>query len=82
MNVSGESGLHVHMRNDNASRYSGKAKADLLEIGPYVDVMEIEKHHRHILDNMMEGFLILDYDWCYLYVNDVMVKQAHTPGKN
>jgi len=28
------------------------------------------------LDNMREGFQIIGFDWCYLYVNDAVVKQG------
>ncbi|MFT3891075.1 MAG: PAS domain S-box protein [Anaerolineales bacterium] len=37
------------------------------------------RYHR-VLDAMMEGCQIIDFDWKYVYVNDVVAKQGkHTP---
>ncbi|MGE5411445.1 MAG: PAS domain S-box protein [Clostridiales bacterium] len=36
-----------------------------------------EEKFRSTLDNMMEGCAILDYNWNYIYVNDVNAKHAH-----
>src|SRR5215207_593746 len=39
---------------------------------------ESEARYQHVLDAMMEGCQIIDFDWRYLYVNDVVAAQ----GKN
>lgn len=38
----------------------------------------IAKNLLEILDNMMEGCQIIDYDWRYLYVNNAVAKHGHT----
>jgi PAS domain S-box-containing protein len=38
----------------------------------------IEENFRNILDNMMEGFQVIDYKWRYIYVNDAVAKHGHT----
>ncbi|MBI2869534.1 MAG: PAS domain S-box protein [Chloroflexi bacterium] len=35
---------------------------------------ESEKRFRSVLDNMLEGSVILDFNWRYLYVNDAAVR--------
>jgi PAS domain S-box-containing protein len=37
-----------------------------------------EENHRHktTLDNLMEGFQLISFDWRYLYVNDAVVEQS------
>ncbi|MEP6465660.1 MAG: PAS domain S-box protein [Parafilimonas sp.] len=35
-----------------------------------------EKSYRNILDYMLEGVQILNFDWQYIYVNDVVLKQS------
>jgi len=37
-----------------------------------------ELRMRHTLDNMLEGAQIIDYNWKYIYVNDVLTSQAKT----
>jgi len=34
-----------------------------------------EARYRHVLDTMMEGCQIIDFDWRYLYVNEVVAAQ-------
>ena len=36
---------------------------------------ETEERYRNTLDNMVEGCAILNYDWTYLYVNEVNARQ-------
>jgi len=36
---------------------------------------ESEARYRHVLDTMMEGCQIIDFDWRYLYVNEVVAAQ-------
>lgn len=38
---------------------------------------ESEERYRSTLDNMMEGCAILNYDWIYLYVNEINARQVH-----
>lgn len=37
---------------------------------------QLEDHNEHetTLDNLMEGFQLIGFDWKYLYVNDAVVK--------
>jgi PAS domain S-box-containing protein len=39
-------------------------------------IRESESKLRGILDNMLEGVMVIGYDWCYQYVNDALVKQS------
>ncbi|MFA5832013.1 MAG: CHASE3 domain-containing protein [Bacteroidota bacterium] len=36
-----------------------------------------EERHRHTLDNMQEGCQIIDFDFRYVYINNVAAKQGH-----
>lgn len=38
--------------------------------------LENEARYHHILDAMMEGCQIIDFDWRYVYVNDVVAAQG------
>ncbi|MGE5681338.1 MAG: PAS domain S-box protein [Bacillota bacterium] len=38
---------------------------------------ETEERYRSTLDHMMEGCAILDFNWNYLYVNDINARHAH-----
>jgi len=38
-----------------------------------------EESYRHTLDNMLEGFQIIDFDWRYMYVNDAAALQGRVP---
>jgi PAS domain S-box-containing protein len=38
--------------------------------------LELERRYRNVLDNMMEGFQIIGFDWRYLYVNDAAAKHG------
>jgi PAS domain S-box-containing protein len=39
-------------------------------------VLESEARYQRVLDAMMEGCQIIDFDWRYLYVNDVVAAQG------
>ena len=41
-----------------------------------IDIQNTEKRYRTTLDNMLEGCQIIGYDWHYLYLNEVAVKQS------
>ncbi len=54
-----------------------KTRSQLVEIiDSYEKHLEIERRYHFILDNMMEGFQLIGYDWRYLYVNDIVVSQS------
>lgn len=38
----------------------------------------IEQNLRNILDNMLEGFQIIDHNWRYIYVNDAAAKHGRS----
>ncbi len=40
------------------------------------ELLESEKRYHRVLDTMMEGCQIIDYDWRYVYVNDALAKQG------
>ena len=43
-------------------------------------VLEAEARYHRVLDAMMEGCQIIDFDWRYVYVNDVVANQGkHKP---
>ncbi|HSK65360.1 MAG TPA: ATP-binding protein, partial [Anaerolineales bacterium] len=43
-------------------------------------VLESEARYRNVLDSMMEGCQIVDFNWRYVYINEVAGKQGrHTP---
>lgn len=55
----------------------GKTEAELIEIvNRYQSILEKEKRFHIILDNMKEGYQLIDQDWRYAYVNDTVVKQS------
>ncbi len=39
-------------------------------------LLQTERRYHHIIDNMMEGMQVIDRDFCYLYVNDAVVRQS------
>lgn len=44
------------------------------------DILESELRYHRILDSMMEGCQIIDFNWRYVYVNDVVAQQGqHIP---
>lgn len=42
----------------------------------------IKQLYTHTLDNMMEGCMIIDFNWRYLYVNNVAAKHGHQKQEN
>ncbi len=40
------------------------------------ELLKSEERYRNTLDDMMEGFQIIGYDWRYLYVNKAVVRHA------
>ncbi len=40
----------------------------------------LERHH-HMLDNMLEGCQIIDFDWRYIYINDAAARQGRRNQK-
>lgn len=55
----------------------GKTEEELIEIvNRYQSILDKEKRFHIILDNMQEGFQIVDFEWRYLYVNDTVIKQS------
>jgi signal transduction histidine kinase len=43
--------------------------------------MDFGKLNSNTLDNLLEGFQLIGYDWRYLYVNDAIVKQSKCERK-
>ncbi len=39
------------------------------------ELMKNELHYKQTLDGMLEGIQIIDFNWCYLYVNEAMALQ-------
>ena len=37
---------------------------------------ETQEHYQSALDNMLEGYQVIGFDWRYLYINDVAVRQG------
>ncbi|MFD2162387.1 PAS domain S-box protein [Paradesertivirga mongoliensis] len=54
-----------------------KSRDELLVLlGSYVQKLEVETRYHLILDNMIEGFQLLDSEFRYLYVNNTVVNQS------
>ena len=41
------------------------------------ELRESRKTYKNTLDRMLEGCQIIDFDWCYLYVNDAVARHGH-----
>lgn len=41
--------------------------------------LETEKRYKAILESMMEGFQVIDFEWRYVFVNNTLVKQGRYP---
>jgi PAS domain S-box-containing protein len=41
-----------------------------------MNMQEHDKYIQEVLDHMLEGCQIIDFDWRYLYLNDVVIKHA------
>lgn len=39
-------------------------------------LVRAEQRYHQIIDNMMEGMQVIDRDFCYIYVNDAVVRQS------
>lgn len=44
-------------------------------------LLESEARYHHILNTMMEGCQIIDFDWRYVYVNDTVAAQGQYPAE-
>jgi PAS domain S-box-containing protein len=42
---------------------------------------QAEKRYHYIIDNMMEGMQVIDRDFCYLYVNEAVIRQSKYSGE-
>jgi PAS domain S-box-containing protein len=63
--------------------YEGRSEEELkMIITEYERSLKIEKRYQETLNHMMEGFQIIDYNWCYLYVNDTVVRHSKTTREN
>lgn len=59
-----------------------KTEKELIKIANrYQSVLEKEKRFHIILDNMKEGFQMIDFEWRYLYVNDTVIRQSKVKKK-
>jgi PAS domain S-box-containing protein len=55
----------------------GKTQTELMEIlQDYQQALEHEKRYHDTLDNLLEGFQIIGFDWRYQYVNNTVIKQS------
>lgn len=43
--------------------------------------IHFENFDKNTLDNLLEGFQLISYDWKYMYVNDAVVKQSRYTKK-
>lgn len=63
-----------------------KTMSDVMVLATVVDIterkhaenllLESETRYHHVLDSMMEGCQIIDFDWQYVYVNEVVAQQG------
>lgn len=57
--------------------FSGKNPREIVElINEYERALDAEKRYHTTLDNMMEGFQIIGYDWTYIYANTTVIQQS------
>ena len=45
-------------------------------------LLKSEERFRHTLDHLLEGCMIIGFDWTYLYVNDAAAKNGQNTPKN
>jgi PAS domain S-box-containing protein len=53
------------------------ARLDTARRGAEAQIRESERRFRQALDDMLEGCMIIDFDWRYLYVNDAAARHGH-----
>jgi len=51
-----------------------KELSELVET--YKNAFQMENPYHSILENMKEGFQLISFDWCYLYVNTTVIEQS------
>ena len=57
--------------------------ADMTERKIAEENLEVSRErYKSILDNMMEGCMIIGFDWTYLYVNDVAARHGYQERQN
>lgn len=55
----------------------GKTETEVIELlDSFQRAIESEKRYHDTLDNMMEGFQIISFDWKYVYVNNTVARQS------
>jgi hypothetical protein len=55
----------------------GKSEQALEELfNSFKESLQIERRYHELLDNMKEGFQVIDFNWKYVYVNNAVVKQS------
>jgi len=62
---------------NQAFNLNGNSKREFLQLLKGVqEQLEHEKKYHDTLDNLLEGFQIIDFNWRYTYVNNAVVKQS------
>jgi len=62
---------------DSQVDINGKTKTEVLELlNNFQQALESEKKYHDTLDNLLEGFQIISFDWQYMYVNKTVVQQG------
>lgn len=74
--TSDETGLLVDSFNDMLNKIMERDR-NIRETN--INLQNAEKRYRTTLDNMLEGAQIIGFDWTYLYLNEVAVKQSRFP---
>ncbi len=71
------SGVLISVLNGSLHRARQQFKAAVTEQRQVKEFLETsEERFRNVLDNMMEGFQIIGFDWRYRYVNEAVAKQG------
>lgn len=62
---------------DQHFNLKGKTQTEVLELlDNFQRALEIEKKYHDTIDNLVEGFQIISFDWRYLYVNKTVISQS------
>jgi PAS domain S-box-containing protein len=62
---------------DQQFSIKGKTQTEVLELlDNFQRALETEKKYHDTLDNLLEGFQMIGFDWRYLYVNNTVVSQS------
>ncbi len=77
-----DTGFTLLHENGERWNYAGIAQDVTERVMAEEDLRTSRERYKNILDNMMEGCMIIGFDWNYLYVNDAAARHGYQEREN